>query len=39
MTPLPAMPTAVQIGRVNFLKNISSGGNALIYRQTFDQFS
>jgi hypothetical protein len=33
-----AVPAAAQIGRVNFLKNVSSGGNALINRQTFDQF-
>ena len=29
---------ADQIGRVNNFKNVSSGGNALINRQTFDQF-
>jgi hypothetical protein len=33
-----AVPMADQIGRVNFLKNVSSGGNALLNRQTFDQF-
>jgi hypothetical protein len=33
-----AVPAAAQIGRVNFLKNVSSGGNALLNRQTFDQF-
>ncbi len=33
-----AIPAAQQIGRVNFIKNISSGGNALNTRQAFDQY-
>jgi hypothetical protein len=33
-----AIPTAQQIGRVNFMKNVSSGGNALNTRQAFDQY-
>jgi len=33
-----AIPTAQQIGRVNFIKNVSSGGNALNTRQAFDQY-
>lgn len=33
-----AVSAAQQIGRVNFIKNISSGGNALNTRQAFDQY-
>jgi len=33
-----AIPSADQIGRVNFIKNVSSGGNALNTRQAFDQY-
>ena len=33
-----AIPAADQIGRVNFLKNVSSGGNQIMTRQAFDQF-
>ena len=33
-----AIPSAEQIGRVNFIKNVSSGGNALNTRQAFDQY-
>ena len=33
-----AIPAADQIGRVNFLKNASSGGNQIMTRQAFDQF-
>jgi len=33
-----AIPAAQQIGRVNFIKNVSSGGNALNTRQAFDQY-
>lgn len=29
---------AQQIGRVNFIKNVSTGGNVMNNRQTFDQF-
>jgi hypothetical protein len=29
---------AQQVGRVNFIKNVSSGGNVMNNRQTFDQF-
>ena len=29
---------AQQVGRVNFIKNVSSGGNVMNSRQTFDQF-
>ena len=31
-------PAADQIGRVNFIKNVSSGGNRLNTRQAFDQY-
>lgn len=30
--------TAQQVGRVNFIENVSSGGNLLMDRSTFDQF-
>ena len=33
-----AVPAAAQIGRVNFLKNVSSGGNQIMTRQAFDQY-
>jgi hypothetical protein len=33
-----AIPSAEQVGRVNFIQNVSSGGNALNTRQAFDQF-
>ena len=33
-----AIPAAEQIGRVNFIKNVSSGGNVLNTRQAFDQY-
>ena len=33
-----AVPMADQIGRVNFLKNVSSGGNQIMTRQAFDQY-
>ena len=33
-----ATPAAEQIGRVNFIKNVSSGGNVLNTRQAFDQY-
>ena len=29
---------AQQVGRVNFIKNVSAGGNVMSNRQTFDQF-
>ena len=29
---------AQQVGRVNFIKNVSAGGNVMNNRQTFDQF-
>ena len=32
------IPAAQQVGRVNFIKNVSSGGNVMNNRQTFDQF-
>ena len=33
-----AIPAAQQVGRVNFIKNVSSGGNVLNTRQAFDQY-
>ena len=33
-----AIPAAEQVGRVNFIKNVSSGGNRLNTRQAFDQY-
>ena len=33
-----SIPNAEQIGRVNFIKNVSSGGNLMNNRQSFDQF-
>lgn len=33
-----AVSAAQQVGRVNFIKNVSSGGNALNTRQAFDQY-
>jgi hypothetical protein len=33
-----AIPAAQQVGRVNFIQNVSSGGNALNTRQAFDQY-
>ena len=33
-----SIPISEQVGRVNFLQNVSSGGNALIDRPSFDQF-
>ena len=33
-----AIPAADQVGRVNFLKNVSSGGNQIMTRQAFDQY-
>ena len=33
-----AVPAAQQVGRVNFIQNVSSGGNALNTRQAFDQY-
>ena len=33
-----AIPAAQQVGRVNFIQNVSSGGNLLNTRQAFDQF-
>lgn len=33
-----AIPAADQIGRVNFIKNVSSGSNILNTRQAFDQY-
>ena len=33
-----AVPAAAQIGRVNFLQNVSSGGNQIMTRQAFDQY-
>ena len=33
-----SIPNAEQIGRVNFIKNVSSGGNLMNDRQSFDQF-
>jgi len=33
-----AIPSAQQIGRVNFIKNVSSGGNVLNNRTAFDQY-
>ena len=33
-----AVPAAAQVGRVNFLKNVSSGGNQIMTRQAFDQY-
>ena len=33
-----AISNAEQIGRVNFIKNVSSGGNVMNNRQRFDQF-
>ena len=33
-----AVPAAQQIGRVNFIENVRSGGNLLHNRQAFDQF-
>ena len=33
-----AIPSASQVGRVNFLKNVSSGGNQIMTRQAFDQY-
>ena len=32
------VPNAEQIGRVNFIKNVSSGGNLLNNRSAFDQY-
>ena len=34
----PSVPAAQQIGRVNFIENVRSGGNLLHNRQAFDQF-
>lgn len=33
-----SIPNAQQIGRVNFIKNVSSGGNVLNTRPAFDQY-
>ena len=33
-----SIPPSEQLGRVNFLQNVSSGGNPLIDRPSFDQF-
>ena len=33
-----AIPAAQQVGRVNFIQNVSSGGNPINTRQAFDQF-
>ena len=33
-----SIPNAEQIGRVNFIKNVSSGGNVLNNRSAFDQY-
>ncbi len=33
-----SIPNAEQIGRVNFIKNVSSGGNLLNNRSAFDQY-
>ena len=33
-----AVPAAQQVGRVNFIQNVSSGGNLLNTRQAFDQY-
>jgi hypothetical protein len=33
-----AIPAASQVGRVNFLENVSSGGNRIMTRQAFDQY-
>ena len=33
-----AVPAAQQVGRVNFIQNVSSGGNALNTRQAFDTY-
>jgi len=33
-----ALPAAQQVGRVNFIQNVSSGGNLLNTRQAFDQY-
>jgi len=33
-----AIPAAQQVGRVNFIQNVSSGGNVLNTRQAFDQY-
>jgi hypothetical protein len=34
----PSVPAAQQIGRVNFIENVRSGGNLLHNRHAFDQF-
>ena len=33
-----SIPSADQVGRVNFINNVSSGGNVLNTRQAFDQY-
>ena len=33
-----SIPAAEQIGRVNFIENIRSGGNLIMDRANFDQF-
>ena len=33
-----SIPVSEQLGRVNFLQNVTSGGNPLIDRSSFDQF-
>jgi hypothetical protein len=33
-----AIPAADQVGRVNFLQNVSSGANQIMTRQAFDQY-
>ena len=33
-----AIPAADQVGQVNFIQNISVGGNAVMSRPAFDQF-
>jgi hypothetical protein len=33
-----SIPQAQQLGRVNFLQNIRSGGNLLMDRNSFDQY-
>jgi hypothetical protein len=33
-----SIPQAQQIGRVNFLDNVKSGGNLIMDRSAFDQF-
>jgi hypothetical protein len=33
-----SIPAAEQIGRVNFIKNVTSGGNLINNRLSFDQF-